>query len=335
MTFGEDWGWGASKEECARILDAFGEAGGNFLDTANAYTNGSSEKIVGELISSERERWVVGTKFAGSTRAGDPNGGGSHRKSMVQSLEASLRRLGADYIDVYWVHIWDVFTPVEEVMRALDDLVRAGKVLYVGISDTPAWIVAQANTLAELRGWTPFVGLQVPYSLIERTPERELLPMARALDLAVTTWGPLGGGLLTGRHGTGWQGNAEGTRLGSNIARRGAENVLTDRATKIADAVNELAAERDATSTQVAIAWVMAQQERSVVIPVLGARSREQISDNLLAADLKLTAEEIGRLEEASRIDAGFPHDFHGRDLVYGGTYSLTDGHRPHIWPDL
>ncbi|HEY4792013.1 MAG TPA: aldo/keto reductase, partial [Actinomycetes bacterium] len=159
MTFAAEGGRGAAKEECARILEAFAEAGGNFIDTANAYTNGASEQITGELVAAERARWVLATKYTVNTRPGDPNGGGSHRKHMVQALDASLRRLGTDYVDVYWLHVWDVFTPVEEVMRGLDDLVRAGKVLYVGVSDTPAWIVSQANTLAELRGWTPFVGL--------------------------------------------------------------------------------------------------------------------------------------------------------------------------------
>jgi aryl-alcohol dehydrogenase-like predicted oxidoreductase len=202
MTFGDDWGWGAPKEECARIVDAFGEAGGNFLDTANYYTGGTSERIVGELVASEREHWVLSTKYTLNMHPGDPNAGGTHRKCMVQALDASLRRLGTDYVDVYWVHIWDPHTPVEELMRALDDVVTAGKVLYVGISDTPAWIVSQAITLADLRGWTRFAGLQIPYSLVDRTVERELLPMARACELTVTAWGPLGGGLLTGRYGT-------------------------------------------------------------------------------------------------------------------------------------
>jgi aryl-alcohol dehydrogenase-like predicted oxidoreductase len=335
MTFGANGGWGAAKEECARILDAFAEAGGNFIDTANAYTNGSSERITGELVAAERARWVLATKYTVTTRPGDPNGGGSHRKSMVQALDASLRRLGTDYVDVYWLHVWDVFTPVEEVMRGLDDLVRAGKVLYVGVSDTPAWIVSQANTLAELRGWTPFVGLQVPYSLVERAPERELLPMAQALDLTVTSWGPLGGGLLTGRYGTDRQGPTEGTRLAGRIATYGADKILGHRALTIADAVNEIAAEHDATATQVAIAWVRAQQARSVIVPILGARSHKQLEDNLGALDLELTGKDLARLDEVSRVELGFPHDFPGRSMAYGDTYALVDVHRAQIWPDL
>ena len=198
MTFGEDWGWGGSREECRNMFEAYAEAGGNFIDTANHYTNGTSETFVGEFIAQDRQRFVLSTKYTLNGRPSDPNGGGNHRKSMIQALDASLKRLGTDYIDIYWLHAWDFMTPIEEVMRALDDLVRAGKVLYVGISDSPAWVIARANMLAELRGWSPFVGLQVPYSLIERTPEREFLPMAQSLDIAVCAWGAIGGGVLTG-----------------------------------------------------------------------------------------------------------------------------------------
>ena len=200
MTFGEEWGWGASKDECRKIFNAYVDAGGNFIDTANKYTEGTSEKYIGEFIASDRDRFVLATKYTSNTRRGDPNAGGNHRKSMVQSLEASLQRLNTDYVDLYWVHAWDQTTPVEEMMRALDDMIKAGKILYAGISDAPAWVVSQANTLANLRGWTEFTGLQIEYSLIERTPERELLPMASALDIGVTAWSPLGNGLLTGKY---------------------------------------------------------------------------------------------------------------------------------------
>lgn len=326
MTFGDDWGWGAPKEECARIVEAFGDAGGNFIDTANYYTGGASERIVGQLIASEREHWVVSTKYTLNTHPGDPNGGGAHRKSMVQALEASLKRLGTEYIDVYWVHIWDPHTPVEELMRALDDLVRAGKVLYVGISDTPAWIVAQAITIADLRGWTRFAGLQVPYSLVERTVERELLPMAQALDLAVTAWGPLGGGLLTGRYGTDRE-PPDNTRIAAIGA--GGPSQLTERKLAIADSVNAVAAERGATPSQVAIAWVRSQHARGVIIPVLGARRRSQIEDNLGALAFELTRGELDRLEQLTKIELGFPHDFGaGARLVDGDNGSLIDDRR-------
>ena len=194
MTFGEDWGWGSSKDESRQVLDAFLEAGGNFIDTANVYTNGTSETLLGEFLKGDRDRAVLATKYTNAMPGTDPNAGGNQRKNMMRSVEASLKRLQTDYIDLYWLHIWDKMTPIEEVMRAFDDLVRQGKILHAGVSDMAAWAVARANTLAELRGWTPFVGLQIEYSLIERTVERELLPMAEALGLGVTAWSPLAGG---------------------------------------------------------------------------------------------------------------------------------------------
>jgi aryl-alcohol dehydrogenase-like predicted oxidoreductase len=195
MTFGEDWGWGAPIDTSRRILELYADAGGNFIDTANKYTDGSSETFIGELLAGRRDQFVLATKYTLQTRSGDPNAVGNHRKNLVQALEASLKRLRTDHIDVYWVHARDTWTPVDEVVRALDDQVRAGKVLYVGVSDWPAWEVAQANTLAELRGWSPFIGLEIEYSLAERTPERDLLPMAHTLGLGVTCWSPLAGGL--------------------------------------------------------------------------------------------------------------------------------------------
>jgi aryl-alcohol dehydrogenase-like predicted oxidoreductase len=204
MTFGEDWGWGTAKDEARKVYDAFREAGGNFIDTANIYTNGTSESFLGEFMGGHRQSVVLATKYTNAFPGTDPNAAGNQRKNMMQAVEASLKRLKTDYIDLYWVHIWDQLTPVEEVMRGLDDLVRAGKVLYTGISDAPAWWIAQANTLAHFRGWSPFVGLQIEYSLIERTVERELIPMAKALNIGVTAWSPLAGGVLTGKyHGHG------------------------------------------------------------------------------------------------------------------------------------
>src|SRR5246500_5155782 len=217
MTFGEEWGWGSVKDEARKVYDAFREAGGNFIDTANSYTQGTSESFLGEFMKDHRQSMVLATKYSTAARGTDPNASGNHRKNMMQAVEASLRRLQTDYIDVYWVHIWDQMTPVEEVMRGLDDLVRAGKILYTGISDAPAWWIAQANTLATLRGWSPFVGLQIEYSLIERTVERELIPMAEALNLGVTAWSPLSSGVLTGKyHG---HGSSEGGRMSSDMVK--------------------------------------------------------------------------------------------------------------------
>lgn len=328
MTFGEEWGWGASKPESRQVFDAFVQAGGNFIDTANHYTNGTSETYLGEFIAAERERFVLATKYTLNGRPDDPNGGGNHRKSMVQAINASLKRLGTDYIDIYWLHAWDFMTPVEEVMRAFDDLVRAGKVLYIGISDAPAWIVSRANTLAELRGWSAFVGLQIQYSLIERTPERDLLPMARALDIAVTAWGPLGGGLLTGKY------NPEADKSVAAEARYTVspwgQALMQDRNFGIAAAVVKLARELGRTPSQVAINWVR-QQQWGGIIPILGARKLSQLQDNLASLDFTLTDEQLQRLDAASAIELGFPHDFLASEgvqqVIYGNTLPLIDHH--------
>ncbi len=327
MTFGEDWGWGASKDESQKVFDAFVEAGGNFIDTANGYTDGSSEKILGELIAKERERFVVATKYSFplqmNDRQGNPNGSGNHRKNMFESLEGSLKRLNTDYIDLFWLHAWDFMTPIEEVMRSLDDLVRQGKILYVGISDTPAWIISQANTLAQFSGWTPFVALQIEYNLLQRTPERDLLPMAKAFDLAVTPWSPLGGGVLTGKYNKS-SSNGEQGRLetqGGNISER---NLA------IAEVVTQVAEEIGHTPSQVALAWL--RHQNGVIIPIVGARKLSQFQDNLACLDVSLSPEHLQRLNEVSQIELGFPHDFLQndtiRDRLFGGTFSTIDNHR-------
>ncbi len=326
MTFGEEWGWGASKEESRRIFDAFAEAGGNFIDTANYYTAGTSERFVGEFVSPERGRFVIATKYTLNMRPGDPNAGGNQRKNMVQSLEESLARLRTDYVDLYWVHAWDPMTPVEETMRALDDLVRAGKVLYVGISDAPSWIVSRANTLADLMGWTAFAGLQIPYSLVERTPERELLPMARALDLAVTPWGTLGGGVLTGKYEAG-KPRPKDARYGSQ--EEWGNIYVTERNLRIAEEVGRVAKEIGKSPSQVAIAWVR-HRPHGVFIPILGATKTAQMKDNVGSLEVALSPGQLGRLDEASRVDLGFPLAFldQVRQIVYGDTYPLVDDHR-------
>lgn len=322
MTFGEEWGWGASQDESKRMFDAYADAGGNFIDTANRYTEGTSERFVGEFIRGDRDHFVVATKYTLFDRREDPNASGNHRKNMIRSLEASLERLGTDYVDLFWVHAWDFMTPVDEVMRGLDDLVRAGKVLYVGISDTPSWIVSQANTMADLRGWTPFVGLQIRYSLIDRYPECALLPMARAFDLAVTPWSVLGAGVLSGKYSRGAV--PEEGRVKESAAK-------IERNLEIADTVIEVADEIGCTPSQVAISWT--RQQRGVMVPLIGARNVKQLKDNLGSLDVVLTDEQEARLEEVSRVRFGFPHDFltaeYVEDLVYGGTRHQIDHHRP------
>jgi len=317
MTFGEEWGWGAAKDEARKLYDTYREAGGNFIDTANVYTNGSSERFVGEFIKDHRQSIVLATKYSNAAPGNDPNAAGNHRKSMMQAVEASLGRLQTDYIDLYWVHIWDQMTPVEEVMRGLDDLVRQGKILYAGISDAPAWWIAQANTLAELRGWSRFAGLQIEYSLIQRTVERELVPMAKALDLGVMAWSPLANGVLTGKyHGNG---DADAGRMSRQEMREFLPE--QERTQRIITALKAAAQQAGRSMAQVALAWL---RQRSVaVIPIIGARKVSQLQDNLASMDLNLSAEQVKTLDEASSIEPGFPYYLYSaqmtRALMYGG----------------
>ncbi|MEJ2859151.1 MULTISPECIES: aldo/keto reductase [unclassified Saccharothrix] len=271
------------REEARRIVGAYADAGGNVLDTASAY--GDSESILGEVLT-DRDRFVLATKYTLSRDATDPNGAGNHRKNLRLSLERSLRRLRTDHVDIFWVHIWDRHTPVEETMRALDDAVKEGKVLYVGVSDAPAWVVAHANTLAQWRGWTPFAGLQVPYNLLNRDVERELLPMAEAFGLSVAAWAPLAAGKLVG---------------GSRAVPSAAE-------LPVVEAVRGVAEELGVTAAQVALAWTRARS--AVVLPLVGVSRVEQLADNLGALEVELPAEAVARLEAASDFRVGFPGDF-------------------------
>jgi aryl-alcohol dehydrogenase-like predicted oxidoreductase len=296
MTFGAD-AWGVEKDESRRVYDGFREAGGNFIDTANIYSGGRSETFLGEFMAEDRNRIVLATKYTGATRGRDVNAAGNSRKNMMDSVHASLRRLGTDYIDLYWVHARDFTTPIEEVMRGLDDLVRQGKVLYVGVSDTPAWEVSRANTLAELRGWSSFVGLQIRYSLLDRAVERELLPMAKALDLTITPWDTLGSGILTGKYN-------QDAKTQGRAALRGR---VSERDLGIAAEVVKVADELGRTPAQVALNWV--RQGRGVIVPLVGARTREQLDENLGCLDFELEPETKRRLDEVSHIELGFPHD--------------------------
>jgi aryl-alcohol dehydrogenase-like predicted oxidoreductase len=305
MTFGENLGWGSSVEESQQILDRYIELGGNFIDTANFYTKSHSEKIIGEHIGrhpSRRDRLVLATKFSGNLYPGDPNGGGSGRKSIVAACENSLRRLQTDYIDLYWLHNWDIHTPIEETMAALEDLVRAGKVRYLGVSDTPAWKIVEANMISRFRGWSAFVGLQIEYSLLERTVEQELVPMALEFGLGITPWSPLKGGALSGKY-----------------TRRNAGQVKTDRGAfvvsfirdektfAIVDELEAIAKAHDSTPARVALAWV--QGRPGVASTIIGARRLTQLEDNIRALDLKLTNEERGRLDSLTKPALGFPQN--------------------------
>jgi aryl-alcohol dehydrogenase-like predicted oxidoreductase len=322
MTFGTDWGWGADREEAHRIFDAYVDRGGNFIDSSNNYTNGTSEQLVGELAADKRERLTIATKYSAATDPEDPNSGGNHRKSMVRSVEHSLARLQTDYIDLLYLHIWDATTPVEEVLRAMDDLVRAGKVLYVGISDTPAWQVSRMQAIANLRGWSSLVALEIEYSLIERTGERDLIPMASEMGLGVIPWSPLGRGVLTGKYTSR---DLDGESAGGEGTRKSAGELngsLSERSLATAEVVKTVARELGRTPAQVALAWVLLND--SVTAPLIGARTLSQLEDNLGALEVALPDDASARLEQASTVALGFPHDVLALPStmasVFGGT---------------
>jgi aryl-alcohol dehydrogenase-like predicted oxidoreductase len=323
MTFGTTWGWGADEPEARRIFDAYVDRGGNFVDTASGYTQGASEGFVGDFVKGRRDRLVIATKYTMNIETGDPNAGGNHRKSMIRSVEQSLERLQTSYIDLLYLHVWDSTTPVEEILRGMDDLVRAGKVLYVGISDTPAWQVSRMQAIADLRGWSPLVALQIEYSLIERTVEQDLIPMAREMGLGVLPWSPLGSGVLTGKYSRAdldaGDGVSDPTGTRKNVAA--AAGSLTERSLGIADVVGDVADETGHSRAQVALAWTLL--EPAVTSTILGARTLEQLEDNLGALDVTLTPDQRARLDEASAIELGFPHrllrSVMPRGLIFGG----------------
>lgn len=316
MTFADDFAHGAGRAEAQRIVDAYADAGGNVIDTAINYRDGASEEVVGEVLTGRRDRFVLATKYGVTRDRSDPNAAGSHRKNLRLSLETSLRRLGTDYIDLYYVHLWDHLTPIEETMRALDDAVRAGTVLHVGISDTPAWVIAQANTLAQCRGWNPFVAVQARYNLLSRDAERDLLPAATALGMSVAAWSPLGGGVLTGKFTTP-SAPDEPTRMSADS--------ISERDHAVARAVQDVADELHVSASQVALAWTMTHSR--AVHPIIGVRRLDQLHDNLGAVNITLPTELVSRLNAATRFDIGFPHDFI-RDMqsfVYGDAGALVD----------
>jgi aryl-alcohol dehydrogenase-like predicted oxidoreductase len=316
MTFGTDWGWGTDQEESRKIFEAYAERGGNFIDTANYYTNGTSEIFLAEFMKGRREDFVVATKYTLNTHGTNPNAGGNHRRNMMRSVEASLDRLATDYIDLYWVHAWEFRTPIEEVMRGLDDLVRQGKILYVGVSDTPAWKIAEANTLARLQGWTPFVATQVHYNLIERTVEADLVPMAREHGVAVQPWSPLAGGVLSGKYGREHLKARDGDEeAGDRRVVVRSLGQLTERNLAIVDVVKQVAEEIDRTPSQVSLNWLLGKP--GVVSPIVGARKLSHLEDNLGALDFDLTPEQMDRLDEASAFELPFPWNFMASEMYH------------------
>jgi len=321
MTFGSDEAWCADKAESHAMFNAFVEAGGNFIDTADIYTNGESEKLVGEFVAENRERFVVATKYSNAfPGAEDANAAGNQRKNMIQSLDGSLKRMNLDYIDVYWMHNWDFTTPIDEAMRTLDDAVRAGKILYIGLSDAPAWVCARANAIAELRGWTQFVSMQLEYSLTERGIEREHFPLCKETDMAITAWSPLASGILSGKYTRG----GEGSKRLDTIPFHDQD----DKSLEIARVVDSVADDIGTSSAQVALAWV---RQRGT-IPILGARTLAQLEDNIASLELTLSEGQLAQLEAVSGIAYGHPYDFFDKPLVQalttGGMGHLIDNHR-------
>ena len=329
MTFGEDWGWGSSVAESETIIGRFLERGGNFIDTANVYTKGHSEKIIGDFIGrdrAKRDRVVIATKFFGNLYPGDPNAGGAGRKNIVASCEQSLRRLQTDYIDLYWMHCWDRFTPIEETMRALDDLVATGKVRYLGLSDTPAWKVAQAQTIARFRGWAPLVALQIEYSLLERTVEGELIPMALEMGLGVTPWSPLKSGVLSGKY-----------------TRENSATVKADRGERVTTSLNETRVRghrRAAGDCDGAAddgggrrAGVGAGQRPGVASTIIGARRPDQLEQNLAALDINLNREQIARLDKLSKPTLSFPMQFLNVATTFSHGGATVNGETSTPWP--
>ncbi len=317
MGFGTEAGWGADQQTSFGIMEAFANAGGNFLDTANAYKSGTSEKTIGEFVSQrDRDYWVIATKYSLKDNLINPNASGNNRKNMMRSVEESLRRLKTDFIDVLYLHIWDDLTPVDEILRGLDDLVKQGKINYAAISDTPAWVVSKANTIAELMGWSQLIALQVEYSLLQRTPERDLIPMARHYGMTVTPWAPLAGGALSGKYLKGGTGRIKPD-----------SNRLNENSTRITREVMAIAEKMNVEPSHVALKWTM--QQGFSCIPIVGATKLEQLQENLKTTDIVLSGEELERLHLASEIDLGFPGKFFLEDAVrtnnYGGFYDRIE----------
>jgi aryl-alcohol dehydrogenase-like predicted oxidoreductase len=308
MTFGSDWGWGADERESQRIFDMYVERGGNLIDTANVYTNGTAEQLIGRFLKDKRDRLVIATKYTLTVGTSDPNACGNHRKSLIRSVEGSLKHLQTDYIDLLYLHAWDGTTSVEEVLRALDDVVRSGKVLHIGISDTAAWQTARMQTIAELRGWSTFAALQIEYSLVERTAERELIPMAAEMGLGILGFSPLAGGILSGKYThADRHADTDARATGSRLSLLQELDALSDRALTIANVVKDVAAEIGRPAAQVALSWTLSNS--AITAPIVGARTTQQFEGNLGALSIVLSEDQRTRLDQASAIKLGFPHD--------------------------
>jgi aryl-alcohol dehydrogenase-like predicted oxidoreductase len=341
MTFGTEWGWGSEESAARAIFDRYVDTGGNFIDTADGYTGGTSERLVGKFVREGglRDRVVIATKFTFNSGAADakpnPNAGGNQRKNLMRAVDASLTRLGTDYIDLYLMHAWDQITPVEEVMRGYDDLVSSGKVRYVGFSDVPAWYAARAQTLAEWRGWEPCVALQLEYSLVERNIEREFTRLATELGMGIMVWSPLASGLLTGTYSPGRYGAQGKGRLAQmKDSNHPAFQKFTDRNWKIASVLESAAKRVGCTPAQLALNW--AANRPAVASVIIGATTIAQLEDNLTALDVEVPDDVRAELDAASAPERQFPYFFfeplvQGR--IHGGAVvgDKPEGYRPGV----
>jgi len=326
MTFGEDWGWGSSESTAHEIFDAYIEKGGNFIDTADGYTNGKSEELNGKFIKSSkmRDKLIVATKFTFNAEPGNPNAGGNGRKNIYRALEGSLKRLDTDYIDLYWLHTWDMVTPAEEVLLTLNDLVREGKIRYFGLSDVPAWYLAKMQTLAEVHSLHRISALQLEYSLIERNIEREHIPAAQEFGLGICPWSPLASGLLTGKYKRDFNGGDSKDRLSvvKDKGHAGFDKLFKERNWKVVDAVTEVAKTIGKTPAQVALNWVVTRP--GVTSTIIGATKMNQLNDNFASIEFELPAEALEKLDQASGLDASaHPYSFFTEGMqamVNGGT---------------
>ncbi len=320
MTFGEEFGIGAPQDECRRVYDTFVAGGGNFLDTADIYNGGTSERMLGEFAAADRDYLVLASKYSLSTRSDDPNAGGSHRKNLVQSLDATLRRMRIDYLDLYWVHGWDGSTDMAEVMRALDDQVRAGKILHAGISNAPSWVIAAANTLADERGWTPFTAMQLHYNLVERSIERDYFALAEAQNMAILPWSPLAGGFLTGKYD---RNVGEEARAGGRLTTspRGGQLLQDERKLAVAETLSAIAADAGCSAAQLALAWMM-RRTNTRVVPIIGARNLAQLEDNLGAVEVRVGEGELARLDALTAPEPEYPQTLYASEffntMMYG-----------------
>lgn len=315
MTIGNAWGWGSDKEMSSKLFKIFTDAGGNFIDTSCNYQDGESEKFIGEFVKGNRDNYVIATKFTlhDHSQKDDPNAGGNSRKNLLRSVKGSLERLQTDYIDILYLHVWERAVNIEDVMHSLNILVEQGKVNYIAISDTPAWVTATANTIASMRGWEPFTGYQFPYNLARRDAEREIMPMAKKHNMAMLLWNVIGAGLFSGKY----------TRSKETTGRI-AKGILQDENNlEMARKVDAIADEVDCSSSQLAYAWVLAQE--GTMIPIAGATKPVQLEDNIGSVDIKLTQDQIKRISEVNTFDPGFPGDFMNapnvKSLIYGNTY--------------